>query len=51
MAIAILDSVTVSMGDDTRGAFKVIFFVRADVKSYKKQTFRMSSICKLLWSG
>ena len=31
--IAMRDSVTVSMGDDTRGAFSEIFFVRADVKS------------------
>ena len=31
--MAIRDSVTVSMGEDTRGAFKEIFLVRADVKS------------------
>lgn len=33
IAIAISDSVTVSIGDDTRGAFKVIFLVKADVSS------------------
>ena len=33
--MAILDSVTVSMGEDTIGVFKLIFFVNADVKSYK----------------
>lgn len=33
MAIAICDSVTVSIGEDTKGAFSVIFLVRADVKS------------------
>lgn len=27
IAIAMSDSVTVSIGEDTRGAFKVIFFV------------------------
>ena len=31
--IAISDSVTVSMGEETSGAFKVIFLVRADVRS------------------
>lgn len=33
MAIAISDSVTVSIGDDTKGAFRLIFFDNADVKS------------------
>lgn len=33
MAMAIEDSVTVSMGDEIRGVFKVIFFVNADVRS------------------
>lgn len=33
--MAISDSVTVSMGEETRGAFRVIFFVNAEVKSYK----------------
>lgn len=29
-----LDSVTVSMGEETRGVFRVIFLVRAEVRSY-----------------
>ncbi len=33
--MAISDSVTVSMGEETRGAFRVIFLVNADVKSCK----------------
>ena len=33
IAMAIFDSVTVSMGDDTNGAFKESFFVNADVRS------------------
>lgn len=33
IAIAIADSVTVSMGEEMRGAFNVIFLVSADVKS------------------
>jgi hypothetical protein len=32
--MAISDSVTVSIGEATSGAFRVIFFVRADVRSY-----------------
>jgi len=32
--IAIWLSVTVSIGDETRGAFNEIFLVRADIKSY-----------------
>lgn len=31
--IAISDSVTVSIGDDTSGTLRVIFFVNGDVKS------------------
>lgn len=31
--MAISDSVTVSIGEETSGAFNVIFFVRADVRS------------------
>lgn len=37
MAIAIPDSVTVSMGEDTRGVFKEICLVRADVRSCEKR--------------
>lgn len=38
IAIAICDSVTVSIGVDTRGDFKVIFLVSAEVKSCNKYT-------------
>lgn len=34
IAIAISDSVTVSMGEETSGAWSIIFLVRAEVKSY-----------------
>lgn len=34
MAMAMDDSVTVSMGDEIRGVFSVIFLVNADVRSY-----------------
>lgn len=33
MAIAMDDSVTVSIGDDIRGVFRVIFLVNAEVRS------------------
>lgn len=33
MAMAMDDSVTVSMGEEMRGVFSVIFLVSADVKS------------------
>lgn len=36
IAMAIPDSVTVSMGEDTSGVFRVICLVRADVKSYNE---------------
>lgn len=36
IAMAISDSVTVSMGEDTSGAFKLIFFVSAEVRSCNK---------------
>lgn len=35
MAMAIEDSVTVSIGEEMRGVLSVIFLVRADVKSYE----------------
>lgn len=35
MAIAMDDSVTVSMGDEMSGVFRVIFLVSAEVKSFK----------------
>lgn len=36
IAMAMDDSVTVSMGDEMRGVFRVIFFVNADVRSYNE---------------
>lgn len=33
MAMAMDDSVTVSMGDEIRGVFRVIFLVNAEVRS------------------
>lgn len=35
--MAISDSVTVSIGEETNGALSVIFLVRADVKSYQQE--------------
>lgn len=35
MAMAMDDSVTVSMGDEMRGVFRVIFLVSADVRSFQ----------------
>lgn len=35
MAMAMSDSVTVSIGEEIRGVFKVIFRVRAEVRSCK----------------
>lgn len=37
MAMAMDDSVTVSMGEEIRGVFRVIFFVSAEVRSYKSE--------------
>lgn len=37
MAMAILASVTVSIGDETKGVFIVICLVSAEVRSCKKQ--------------
>lgn len=34
MAMAMDDSVTVSMGDEIRGVFRVIFLVNAEVRSF-----------------
>lgn len=36
MAMAMDDSVTVSMGDEMRGVFSVIFLVNADVRSFQR---------------
>lgn len=36
--MAIWDSVTVSIGDETTGPFNVIFFVNADVRSWNKDS-------------
>lgn len=38
MEIAISDSVTVSIGDETRGAFRVIVLLSAEVRSCKYKT-------------
>ena len=46
MAIAICASVTVSIGDDMRGAFNVIFFVKADVKSWKSMAMSGETLAK-----
>lgn len=35
IAIAMDDSVTVSMGEEMRGVFRVIFLVSAEVKSFQ----------------
>ncbi len=43
MAIAMADSVTVSMGEEMRGVFSVIFLVSADVRSYG--TRRRANVC------
>lgn len=43
IAIAMSDSVTVSMGDETKGAFSVIFLVNADVRSWNFELFRWSA--------
>lgn len=40
MAMAMEDSVTVSMGDEMRGVFRVIFLVNADVRSSSLYAFR-----------
>lgn len=37
MAMAMDDSVTVSMGDEMSGVFRVIFLVNADVRSLKRK--------------
>lgn len=39
MAMAMEDSVTVSMGDEMRGVFRVIFLVNADVRSSNLYAF------------
>lgn len=39
MAMAMEDSVTVSMGDEMRGVFRVIFLVNADVRSSNLNVF------------
>lgn len=39
MAMAMDDSVTVSMGDEMRGVFRVIFLVNAEVRSSNLNAF------------
>lgn len=41
IAIAISDSVTVSMGDETSGAWSDIFLVNADVRSCKYKAYQI----------
>ena len=38
-----LSPVTVSIGELTRGVFRLIFFVRAEVKSWNKRIFILTS--------
>lgn len=48
MAMAMDDSVTVSMGDEMRGVFRVIFLVNAEVRSSNLNAFG-SKQDKILW--
>ena len=43
MAMAMADSVTVSMGEEMRGVFRVIFLVRADVRSWRGREATMNT--------
>lgn len=42
IAMAMPDSVTVSIGEDTRGVFKVICLVRADVRSCQEKKINVN---------
>lgn len=50
IAIAMADSVTVSMGEEMRGVFNVIFLVSADVRSWeesrRERAMHISSLTK-----
>lgn len=41
IAMAMADSVTVSMGEEMRGVFSVIFLVSAEVRSWKTRTDKL----------
>jgi len=53
--MAMSDSVTVSIGDETSGVFIVICLVRADVRSYKESKTKLNHIIhpeqKISFSG
>ena len=51
MAMAIENSVTVSMGEDTNGAFKMIFLVRAEVRSCIEQTSQQIFLNLIDWGN
>lgn len=44
IAMAMSDSVTVSIGDETSGVFIVICLVSADVRSYKESQTKLNPI-------
>lgn len=46
IAMAMADSVTVSMGEEIRGVFSVIFLVSADVRSYENEGENNKKIIK-----
>lgn len=46
IAMAIADSVTVSMGEEIRGVFSVIFLVSADVRSLEKEGQNQIGSCE-----
>lgn len=48
IAMAMADSVTVSMGEEMRGVFSVIFLVSAEVRSLKTHTHKQSVSFSLL---
>ena len=44
IAMAMEDSVTVSIGDEIRGVFRVIFLVRAEVRSWEQEVDNVTLI-------
>lgn len=51
IAMAMADSVTVSMGEEMRGVFKVIFLVRAEVRSWKTEKLKFDITVHPLSNG
>lgn len=51
IAIAISDSVTVSMGEETSGAWRIIFLVRAEVKSFTQHDKHTVSLYEYNYSA